>query len=91
MYTRCDRAEGNGTSFYSYVDLERLDLRERFTALFGPPEYGLEPERGYNWEYRFRGPDGETVTLYDRWGTWRIGSWSGEQGERFRAWLLAQL
>jgi hypothetical protein len=80
----------SGTSLCCTLD-HRTVVLSRLKILFGPPDEGIEPEKGYGWEYRFRHQDGFITTLYDRWGTPRVGALSNEQALTFVHWLAKQL
>ena len=61
------------------------------TRLFGPPNYETaEPEKGYGEEWRFSDENNNPVTLYSRYGVYRIGAQTPEIAERFEIWLCAQ-
>ena len=86
MFTRDDTADASGTSLYDTLDGVTLD---QLLAAFGSPSRpGCDEEKGYRYEYRFRAADGGVVTLYDRWGTWRVGT-GPRHGDDFVAWVRA--
>jgi hypothetical protein len=61
---------------------------EAAKALFGvEPEDMGEAEKGYSWCFVLEDPDGNVVTLYDRYGVPRVGAHCFEAGERFVAFL----
>lgn len=86
MFTRDDNANASGTSLYETLDGVTTD---QLRAAFGEPSYSdSEMDKGYRHEYRFRAADGGVCTLYDRWGTWRVGT-GPRHGDDFTAWVLA--
>ena len=61
---------------------------ERMRELWGAPgDLGFD-EDGYGDIYRLTGPDGELLTLYTRFGVWRIGGQGLEEAERFAKYLV---
>jgi hypothetical protein len=87
-FTRNDNADLNGTS----LQIRLMNLsRTALVGVFGTPLNGIELEKGYKEEYTFVSDDGTVVSLYDRWGMWRIGAKCMEDAEQFKLWLEATL
>lgn len=82
--------KANPSGTYLYARLHEVEEKE-LAAIFGPPSYGIEEEKGYLNQYIFVGPDGEVVTLYDRWYAWRVGATTDLFGERFLNWIKTKL
>lgn len=90
-FTRDDHADPWQTKL-QFV-LEELTLAD-VTRLFGKdlPQQG-ETDKGYQYLLKFRGPNDNdaVVTLYDRYGQWRIGAANTDHVLAFKQWLLWKL
>jgi hypothetical protein len=89
MFVRDEDADRNGCGLMCYVDPN--PTIDQLMTVLGPPSWGSEPDKGYDHEYTFVGPENVTVTLYDRYGVWRVGSTCPQVAERFRGWLVGLL
>lgn len=89
MFVRDDRASPDGTALYTILPDLTLD---QLTRAFGPPTNDPgEEDKGYRHQYVFRSSDGVIVTLYDRFGVWRIGAKTPASGQSFAGWLPTAL
>lgn len=84
-YTRTH--DCNGTFLIDDAPVE-LDL-EVVGAMFGRPDSDRYPAKGYDLWWTLTDDLGRVVTLYDRFGVWRVGARRVEAGEDFIAWLKA--
>ena len=63
---------------------------KQIVELFGPApsDAYFDPENGYDGlEWKFVSESGSTVTLYARWGQWRIGGYDQDLAVEFSDWL----
>jgi hypothetical protein len=67
-------------------ELKKADV----VKAFGQGEYYGEDEKGYGANYSFEGLGDEHYTLYERYGVYRVGGYSGDS-EKFIAWLKEQV
>ena len=90
-FTRNDKFNNSG----SHLQFRLPDLTEKqVVGLFGRASPGYDdPDKGYGSKYVFVRDDlpNHPVTLYDRWGMWRVGALERDDAEEFVAWLSAKL
>ena len=90
----------SGTSLKAYVEEQKRyetesgkSMDSLLVALFGVPKDGyVDEEKGYDgYEWVFESEDEYTVTLYSRWGSYRVGAHDSGVALDFLAWLDEQL
>jgi hypothetical protein len=87
QFSRTESVSINGTHLQDFCH----SLTDSIVIkVFGVPnkEAYWAPEDGYDgMEYHFVSDHGDVVSLYARWGNWRIGAHNADVADAFKAWL----